>query len=101
MHHQSILKEFNKFAGKEVQVTQVVHKRIRRGVEETMTETMLDPNDPVIAEMNHVAEVHGMILRTSLPGQMGTDDARWDRVNVDIEKDNDGKYRVRKNFNIG
>jgi hypothetical protein len=73
---------FNKFAGKELR----------------------HPNtydiDPVQEEMAKIAKDNGLRLRVWFPGSIGTCDYDLSRVNVHVNRDPDGKYRI-KSFSRG
>lgn len=58
-------------------------------------------NDPVLEEMEKAAEDHGFQLRVWWPGRIGTADFRPDRVNAEIKKETDGKWRVSSVFKLG
>lgn len=94
---------FNKFAGREVAMTErtetVDFKHIGK-----QTFTVVEPankDEPLFKEMQSEAKKHGLSLRLFWPGMMGTMDYRTDRVNANIEKGDDGKWRVGKHFGIG
>jgi hypothetical protein len=94
---------FNKFAGREVPMTEEV-KTIELksiGITETHTDVFpTNPHDPVLEEMRNEAKKNGLILRIWWPGVNGTADMRNDRVNATIEKGVDGKWRVGSRFDI-
>ncbi|MBI1215719.1 MAG: hypothetical protein GC185_07870 [Alphaproteobacteria bacterium] len=93
---------FNKFAGREVPMTETERKMTIGGKEYSFNEVRpADQNDPVLGEMRDEAKKHGLSLRVWWEGIMGTMDYRTDRVNAHIEKGNDGKWRVGQRFNIG
>lgn len=94
---RSISGIFKKFAGREVGMTEETYTV--RG--KTFTQVKLDTSDPVIKEMRDEASKNGLKLRLWWPGVQGTPDARPDRVNIHIEKSDDGKWRVGKKFDIG
>jgi hypothetical protein len=97
-----LTKLFNKFAGREVPMTETTQNRKVMGKDVTYTTVApTNPNDPTIAEMQEVAKKNGLKLRIWFPNTFGTMDARSDRMNVRVEKGADGKYRVSKNFYIG
>ena len=85
----SLEEVFNKFAGKEIQVTET-----DRGVQ-------IAKSDKTVSELKKAIEEAGFRLRLWMPNSMGTCDFRTDRVNVHVGKGKDGKYRVGKKFNIG
>jgi hypothetical protein len=93
---------FNKFAGREVLMTETTQTRKVAGQDVTYTTVSpTNPKDPVIEEMNQLAKNNGLKLRVWFPNTFGTMDARSDRMNVRVEKEADGKYRVSKKFYIG
>jgi hypothetical protein len=87
--------QFQRFAGKEVEVTETTHQTKC----ETITSTHLVEPSPIIEELKQA--VGGLELRLWLPGQMGTMDFRMDRLNVHVNKDADGKYRIGPDFRLG
>jgi hypothetical protein len=94
---------FNKFAGQEIAVTETekTHK-MRNGQDYKYTHiAFADENDPLLTGMRETADKHGLSLRIWLPNSMGTCDMRMDRVNVHVNKDEDGKWRIGKQFNLG
>lgn len=98
MQPHNLSKIFNKFVGKEVSVTETVHTTKYGDI---MSASLSDKNDPVIQGMEQEAVRNGLELRFWLPGTMGTADYCVDRVNVDISKESDGKYRIQNSFRIG
>lgn len=93
---------FNKFAGQEIAVTETSRTITIGGKSQTRTGARLaDPENSVIAEIREAAAEAGLRVRLWLPGSVGTRDFRPDRVNVHVEKEADGKYRVAGRFNIG
>ncbi|MBI3441178.1 MAG: hypothetical protein HY052_05170 [Proteobacteria bacterium] len=73
-----ITRLFNKFAGKEVKDP----KRVTTDI------------DLVLLGMAEVAKKNGLKLRVFFPGMVGTMDYKANRVNANIKKGTDGKYRV-------
>jgi len=93
---------FNKFAGREVPMTETKRTFNIGGRAITVNDIQpADKNDPAIREMHDTAKKHGMTLRLFWPGMAGTCDYRTDRINANIEKADDGKWRVAKHFQIG
>jgi len=88
---------FNKFAGKEVQATETVHQT-KFG---PITEVDISPADKVLTELRKAIHDMGLTLRVWLPGTFGTMDYQPNRVNVNVDKGADGKYRIGSNFNMG
>ncbi len=79
-----LLQLFNKFAGR----------------------TVLDPErltcdeDDTIMEMRDIAEDNGLTLRVVFPGMVPIMSPCTGRVNAMVEKDTDGKLRVKR-FSLG
>ena len=94
---------FNKFAGREVDMTERTETVKFKHIGE-QTFTVIEPankDEPLFKEMQDEAKKNGLSLRLFWPGMMGTMDYRTDRVNANIEKSSDGKWRVGKHFSIG
>lgn len=94
---------FNKFAGREVDMTERTQTIDFKHVGK-QTFTVVEPadkNDPLLQEMRDEAKKHGLSLRLWWPGIAGTMDFRPDRVNAHIEKGADGKWRIGNKFNLG
>ncbi len=94
---------FGKFVGREVPLIERPYENKGEFLD-TIQRTQLElanKNDPNLAEMSEVASENGLNLRVWWQGIRGTADYRTDRVNVRIEKSDDGKWRVANNFNIG
>lgn len=94
---------FNKFAGREVDMTERTETiKFKHLGEQTFT--VIEPankDEPLFKEMQDEAKKHGLSLRIFWPGLMGTMDYHTDRVNANVEKGTDGKWRVGKSFGIG
>jgi len=88
--------DFNRFAGKEVDVIETV-KNTKHG--RVSNSSVVEPS-PVVDELRAALHEAGFSLRLWLPGLAGTSDHRSDRVNVYVNKDADGKYRIGR-FEIG
>lgn len=87
---------FNQFAGKEVMVV----SRELGGLKDK--KMVISASDKTIAELRKAIEDLGLQVRVLMPGDMKTQDARPDRVNVYVGPGfTDGKYRVSKNYKIG
>lgn len=102
MDNKTLSALFNKFAGREVPLTVTPQSRQIGG--QTYNYDIIDladKNDPTIAEIQKTAEDNGLRLRLWLPGAMGTMDVQPNRLNVHVDKEADGKYRVQKNFGLG
>jgi hypothetical protein len=91
---------FNKFAGKEIRVVEKTHTITIEGKAYTEARAELGQREPTVAAMKKLASDHGLTLSVLLPGQISTTDYRTDRINAHVEKDADGKYRIKK-FGIG
>lgn len=94
-------KEFAAFAGREVQATEHKHNVTIAGRDFPYTEVRFAENDPALAELNASAKAAGLHVRLWLPNSMGTMDYQRNRLNVNIEKARDGKYRLGSSFTIG
>jgi hypothetical protein len=88
--------DFNRFAGKEVDVIETV-ENTKHGRVSSMR---VVEHSPVVDELRAALEEAGFSLRLWLPGLAGTSDHRTYRVNVHVNKDADGKYRIGR-FDIG
>lgn len=97
----SLTKQFNKFAGKEVMVTETPWKRRIFGEDFEGVNPKIDENDPVIADLTTAAKKAGLSVRIWLPGTMGTMDYDTTRLNVHVAKEDDGKYRIQRDFKLG
>lgn len=98
---KDISKIFNKFAGREIEMTETM-KSYGPGIRGIYKEVNLkDPNDPTIKEMQDLAKKNGVMLRILWPGLAGTQELRPNRVTAYIAKEADGKYRISKNFSVG
>jgi hypothetical protein len=93
--------QFNKFAGKEVAVTEVPWEREFRGEKYSGVSVRINENDDTYKSL--VAEVNksGLRLRLWVPGTAGTMDVQMNRLNVYVEKEADGKYRIQPNIRLG
>jgi hypothetical protein len=83
MSQVDVSKLFNKFAG----------KKISGPTGRTF--------DPVKEELFKIGDDNGLNVRIIYPGQMVTEDYRLDRVNVNVEQDTAGGFRISKNNNFG
>ena len=93
-----VSKIFNKFAGREVSVTE----KLEEVCGYKFTNVQINDNNPVLAEIEQEAAAMGLrSVRAWVPGMVSTMDYRTDRLNVRIEKEADGKYRIQNNFNLG
>ncbi len=95
--------QFKKFAGREVIATEQTSTRHYKhlGITHTSTHVTLDDNDPAIKELTEAVKAAGLTLRLWLPETFGTMDFREDRLNVNVDKAADGKYRIGNRFTIG
>lgn len=93
---------FNKFANKEVQIIEEerTYESPRLG-KIPYTHVEIAENEPTFKEMQEIAKAKNLSLRIWLPGTAGTADFRMDRVNVDVDKDEKGTWRVGKSFRLG
>jgi hypothetical protein len=98
-----VSKQFNKFAGKEVAVIEKpwkIEATKRFPAMEGVT-VECDGSDAVIVDLVAEAAKAGFNLRIWTPGVMGTCDWQPSRLNVHIEKEDDGKYRIQPNMSMG
>jgi hypothetical protein len=95
--------QFNKFAGKEVAVTETPYKLELKNLGMTYegVNADYDDKDPVISSLKEEASKAGFSLRIWMPESVGTMDWRTDRLNVYIAKEPDSKYRIQPNIHIG
>lgn len=95
--------KFARFAGREVNATEHTTTRHFKtlGVTHTSTSVVIDENDPAVAELRAAVEAAGYSLRLWTPSSAGTADYRVDRFNANIEKGEDGKYRIQPPFKLG
>lgn len=96
-------KEFNKFAGREVGVTETPFKTEFKnlGITYEGVRVEINKDDPAITELTAAVKAVGLHLRLWLPDTMGTMDYRLDRLNVHVRKEDDGKYRIQKDMGLG
>lgn len=95
--HEKLTRNFNKFAGCEVNVTETTHDTQYGKVKSVH----VHGDDPTLTELRVAAEAAGLNLRLLLPGAGCTADYCDDRLNVHVAKEADGKYRIQKDFKIG
>ena len=102
MPDQKLTEIFSKFAGREVAVREEPYKLELKnlGTFEGI-ECHFEDNNPVLRELEAEAKNQGLTLRTFLPGWAG--DCMFDdkRLNVNVAKDTDGKYRIGNQFSLG
>jgi hypothetical protein len=99
-----VSKQFAKFAGKEVAVTETPWKReykFNPGVVYEGVTARYDEQDPVILSLKEETAKAGFYPRIWMPGTFGTMDYQTSRLNVHIEKEADGKYRIQPRFTLG
>ncbi len=98
-------KIFGKFAGKEINVIETKRKVNFPNlgiIDEIWTECDLnEKEEPTLKELYNTASKYGLNVRTWLPGWGSTHDYAENRLNVYIEKEADGKYRIQNEFRIG
>lgn len=92
---------FNKYAGKEVQVIEHHRSMMIGGQKFDFDEVNPVKDEPTLAAMKKTAEENGLRLRVWFPGWAGTCDYDTKRVNVDVDKAPDGKWRVGSKFSFG
>lgn len=97
-HKKDVTAQFNKFAGKEVQATEITTQTEKWG---PVTRVEIAENDPTVSALRAAVKKAGFKLRLWIPGGIGTMDFRTDRVNAHVEKGADGKFRIASEFSIG
>src|SRR5690349_453049 len=101
MHpYPDLNKIFSKFAGKEIRMCEEEQSYVDASGN-THKRTQIhpaDPHDPILKEMEDVASANWLKLRVWWPGVEGSDEFDPNRVNAQIEKGRDGKWRVGKHF---
>jgi len=88
---------FSRYAGKEIKMVEGTFKYRGKDYPEVR---LKNPKDPLLKEIQKTAQKNGLSLRVFWPGVAGTMDYRTDRVNADINKSPDGKWRI-SGFRIG
>jgi hypothetical protein len=98
-----ISQKFNRFAGREVNVTETVLRFTAKehGVNFTYAFVDFVGNDPAIADLIEAANKEGLSVLMWLPGWVSVPDIREDRLNAYVAKEKDGKYRIQPRFLIG
>jgi hypothetical protein len=98
---QDISAIFRKFAGGRVSVREKA-VTVRLGPHEMkLEEYRLIRSGNLVTEMNRVARNHGLTLRFWLPNMFDSADFVPNRANVYVEKEEDGAWRIQKNFTVG
>lgn len=96
---------FNRFAGQEIAFVEELHIRELKNKPGATIKSVVampeDMNNPVFQEMQKTAAQNGLSLRLWWPGMHGTMDYNPSRVNISIEKEHDGKYRIQPDFQLG
>ena len=94
MNNNQLKAIFDRFAGREVEV--VTNTPLPgRGAS-----VKLNPQDEAVTELRKAVEDAGYSLRVWLPNTIGTMDYRTNRVNVSVNPDMKGVYRIGS-FRIG
>lgn len=94
--------QFAKFAGREVNAVEKTETlKLKHLGDITVTSVHIDDKDPAVAELAAAVAAAGLQLRLWAPGMMGTMDFRTDRLNANVEKAPDGKYRLGHSFTLG
>lgn len=88
---QKLTDIFNKYVGKEVIV-----ERLPGSNDWGNTQ----PNQQLLEEIGTVAQHNGLDVRIVLPHLFYTDDQRADRLNVNVEQDKKGIWRINS-FDLG
>ena len=95
--------DFNKYAGKEINVLEKKESYTSRRTGETTAYTSyaLDREDSVTAAMIADIKASGARVRIWLPDTMGTMDHQPGRMNIRIDKNDSGKWRINPQFRMG
>jgi hypothetical protein len=98
---QDISHIFGRFAGREVPMTETKN-RVKVGRKSyVLTECRpTSPDDPVLADLQQEADRFGLSLRIWLPGTVATMEINPNRLNVYIQKNPDGKWRIGDDISI-
>lgn len=96
VNYNKLNEVFNKFAGQEVQVTNVEMCGFKT------EQVVISPSDKVTAELRSALKELGLSLRLQMPGEMGDFSYNPHRVNVSVAPDyNDNKYHLGRSYKIG
>lgn len=91
---------FNKYAGMILPVREVSQSMDINGHTHYYDRPKLPDDDPVIKEIADLAAEHGLSLRVWLPGTGGTFEDE-NRLNMFVEKHDDGQYHITPSFFLG
>jgi hypothetical protein len=91
---------FEAYIGLKVLVTETKRTLNIGGIDYNFEECAIQDGDTVVNKLCAEIKTAGFLPRTWLPGSMGTMDYRTDRVNIRIEKKNDGSFEI-VSTNIG
>jgi hypothetical protein len=92
----TLLNKYDRFVGQTVSVVETVQEYKGKQYKEYD----VSPDDTVIAEIKAEAALGKLSVRVWLPDTIGTMDLRNDRINVHIDKQEDGNYKITS-LNIG
>lgn len=87
-----VLEQFNKYAGREVNVLKE-HKVI---LQFGYTDYSVAPNDPTLQAIQKDAQSAGLELSVRMPDTVGTMEFNDKRVNIHVDKDRDEKWRIQR-----
>lgn len=100
---QTLQDLFGKFAGRSVAASEKTHTLHLKnlGMKESFTLVHLRRNGRTLRQLTEAARAAGYSLRVWTPGCAGTCDFIDTRLNVSVEKDAEGKYRLGRDFRLG
>jgi hypothetical protein len=95
-----IARIFGKYAGREVPMKEETRRYTVAGKSCVQKELSPPAGDSVLEELRDDADRLGLSLRVWYPGMAGTMELNPRRLNVHIEKAEDGKWRIAGNISI-
>lgn len=95
---QKLNQVFNKYAGKEIAFT--AETKTHEGNEYTLL-TPADKNDPVVAQLCHEVDREQIAFILRNENYVAGAQATYPELQAFVEKGQDGKYRLTKDWNLG